>query len=72
MVYGVGVNTSLAYKCEPLIKDPNYSVEHHDVTTKAFDNKDYNTWKNIMQGKITEAQKIRQDLDYRMVLEKYR
>jgi hypothetical protein len=87
-VVGAGMSTAFAYKGDPAVKGPNYSVERHDAVVKAFENKDYNAWKNLMQGKgkvsqvvnkdnfakfaeahqlslqgkTTEAQKVRQDL----------
>jgi hypothetical protein len=77
-----------AYQGNPNIKGPNYSEERHSAMTKAFDNKDYNAWKKLMdgrgraiqvvneknfakfaeahklmlQGKITEANKIKTEL----------
>lgn len=39
-----------AYKGDPSVHGPNYSVERHEAMTKAFANKDYNTWKSLMQG----------------------
>lgn len=44
-------STTLAYRGDPNIKGPNYSAERHEAMTKAFENKDYNAWKNLMQGK---------------------
>jgi len=40
-----------AYQGDPNVKGPNYSVERHTAMEKAFDNKDYNAWKNLMQGR---------------------
>jgi hypothetical protein len=85
---GVSASTAFAYKGDPAVKGPNYSVERHAAMEKAFDQKDYTSWKNLMdgkgrasqivtkenfakfveahelaeQGKISEAQKIRQEL----------
>lgn len=42
---------SEAYQGNPNVKGPNYSVERHEAMEKAFENKDYNAWKNLMQGK---------------------
>lgn len=39
-----------AYQGNPNIKGPNYSVERHEAMTKAFVNKDYNAWKNLVSG----------------------
>jgi len=41
----------LAYKGDPNVKGPNYTPERHEAMEKAFDNKDYNVWKNLMQGR---------------------
>ncbi len=40
-----------AYKGDPNVKGPNYTVERHDAMTKAFANKDYNAWKVLMDGR---------------------
>ncbi len=39
---------TFAYRGDPNVKGPNYSPERHEAMTKAFANKDYNTWKNLM------------------------
>lgn len=77
-----------AYRGDASVKGPNYSPERHEAMLKAFENKDYSAWANLMQGrgrvtqvvnkdnfakfaeahkltlqgKIAEAQKIRQEL----------
>lgn len=77
-----------AYMGNPDVKGPNYTAERHEAMEKAFENKDYTAWVNLMQnrgrvsqvinkdnfskfaeahelaeqGKIAEAQKIRQEL----------
>ncbi|MFA6430472.1 MAG: hypothetical protein WC229_01100 [Candidatus Paceibacterota bacterium] len=87
-VTAVSTGSALAYKGDPAVKGPNYSIERHTAMTEAFKNKDYTAWKNLMQnkgrvsqvvteanfakfaeahdlalqGKTTEAQKIRQEL----------
>ncbi|MDP2838383.1 MAG: hypothetical protein Q8O53_03865 [Candidatus Moranbacteria bacterium] len=50
-VAGVSAGTALAYKGDPAVKGPNYSVERHEAMEKAFENKDYDAWKKLMQGK---------------------
>jgi len=40
-----------AYKGDPNVKGPNYTSERHEAMTKAFENKDYNAWKSLMQGR---------------------
>jgi len=47
----VTTSSILAYRGDPNIQGPNYSAERHEKMTKAFENKDYNVWKELMQGK---------------------
>ena len=86
----VFVGSSLAYQGNPAVHGPLYSAERHEAMENAFENKDYDAWKNLMQdrgqarvtevvtkdnfakfaeahelaenGKIAEAQQIRQEL----------
>ncbi len=57
----ISTNSSLAYKGDPAVKGPNYSTERHTAMLKAFENKDYTAWKNLMQNRgratqvVTEA-----------------
>lgn len=46
-----------AYRGDPNVQGPNYSPERHASMTQAFENEDYNEWKNQMQGKgrVTEV-----------------
>ncbi len=39
---------TFAYRGSPNVKDPNYSPERHEAMLKAFANKDYNAWKNLI------------------------
>jgi len=64
LVLGVtafSTGSALAYRGDPTVKGPNYSVERHTAMLKAFENKDYIAWKNLMQNRgiatkvITEA-----------------
>lgn len=54
---GLSTNTALAYKGDPNVKGPYYTVERHTAMEKAFENKDYEAWKNLMQnrGRVTEV-----------------
>lgn len=45
------VPSVLAYKGDPNIKGPNYSVERHEAMEKAFETNNYNAWKSLMTGK---------------------
>ncbi len=53
----ISANSALAYKGDPKVQGPNYSPERHTAMTKAFANKDYTAWKNLMQnrGKVTQV-----------------
>ncbi|OHA81471.1 MAG: hypothetical protein A2675_03295 [Candidatus Yonathbacteria bacterium RIFCSPHIGHO2_01_FULL_51_10] len=87
-VMGMSAGVASAYQGDPNTKGPNYSLERHEAMEKAFENKDYSAWKDLMQGrgrvsqvvtpenfskfaeahelmeqgKVAEAQKIRQEL----------
>jgi len=39
-----------AYRGNPSVQGPNYTVERHEAMTKAFANKDYNAWKSLVSG----------------------
>lgn len=39
-----------AYQGDPNVQGPNYTPERHEAMTQAFENKDYQAWKNLMQG----------------------
>lgn len=47
-----------AYKGDPNVKGPNYTIERHDAMEKAFETGDYNTWKSLMSGRGRVAQVI--------------
>lgn len=66
LVLGLGIisasaGTALAYRGDPAVKGPNYLVERHEAMTKAFENKDYTAWKNLMVGKGRATQVVNQD-----------
>lgn len=46
----------LAYRGDPAVQGPSFSPERHEAMTQAFNNNDYNAWKELMQGKgrVTE------------------
>jgi hypothetical protein len=52
-ILGVTVIPSIAnaYQGDPNTKGPNYSEERHVAMEKAFENKDYGSWKTLMNGK---------------------
>jgi hypothetical protein len=47
----------LAYRGDFSQTGPNYSPERHEQMEKTFENNDYNSWKNMMNGKgrVTEV-----------------
>lgn len=49
---------ALAYRGDPGKTGPNYSPERHEQMEKAFDNNDYNSWKNLMNGRGRVSQII--------------
>jgi len=56
LVLGTGVLITtasgvLAYRGDPNTQGPNCTPERHEAMTQAFENKDYNAWKELMQGK---------------------
>jgi hypothetical protein len=54
---GVSAGTVLAYRGDPAVKGPNYSVERHEAMKKAFESNDYTAWRTLMQGRgrVTEV-----------------
>ena len=55
---GVSTGTALAYQGDPAVTGPNYSAERHAQMEQAFENNDYEAWKNLMQGRGRMAQAI--------------
>lgn len=53
----LSAGTALAYRGDPTVTGPNYSVERHTAMLKAFEDKDYTAWKNLMQnrGRVTQV-----------------
>lgn len=50
-----------AYQGDPAIKGPNYTAERHEAMEKAFDAKDYEAWKNLMNGRGRASQVVTKD-----------
>ncbi len=50
-----------AYRGDPSVQGPNYSVERHESMEKAFENNDYNAWKDLMQNRGRVTQVINKD-----------
>lgn len=49
---------AFAYRGDPTVKGPNYTEERHQEMTSAFENNDYNSWKNLMSGRGRVAEVI--------------
>ena len=47
-----------AYRGDPGVQGPNYSVERHEAMTKAFADKDYNAWKNLLQSNNSRVAQV--------------
>lgn len=46
-----------AYRGDPTVQGPYHTDERHTAMTEAFENNDYNAWKELMDGKgrVTEV-----------------
>lgn len=60
-VTGAFAGTAFAYQGDPSVKGPNYSAERHASMEKAFESKDYTTWKNLMPGRGRVMQVVNKD-----------
>jgi len=51
------VSGASAYRGDPTVQGPYYSEERHEAMEQAFENQDYNAWKDLMQGRgrVTEV-----------------
>jgi len=47
-----------AYRGDPGVQGPNCTPERHEAIVQAFDNNDYNAWKEQMQGRGRVTQVI--------------
>lgn len=54
-------NNSYAYRGDPSVKGPYHTEEREMAMEKAFDNNDYNAWKNLMQSKGRVTQIVNQN-----------
>ncbi len=51
-------SSALAYRGDPNVQGPNYTAERHEAMTKAFENRDYNAWKELMSGRGRATQVV--------------
>ena len=56
-VAAVSAGSIFAYRGDLTVKGSNYSAERHADMLQAFENKDYTSWKNLMQnrGRVTQV-----------------
>ena len=59
-VIGTGLYAS-AYQGNPNVIGPNYTPERHSAMTKAFEENDYNAWKELMAGRGRVTQVINEN-----------
>lgn len=52
---------TLAYRGDPSTTGPSYTPERHEQMEKAFENNDYETWKNLMAGKGRISEVVNED-----------
>lgn len=55
---GATASTALAYRGDPTVTGPNYTVERHTAMEAAMDAKDYTAWKNLMAGRGRATQVV--------------
>lgn len=47
-----------AYRGDPNVQGPNYTVERHQAMTQAFEDGNYQAWKDLMAGKGRATQVV--------------
>lgn len=60
-ISGAMTSSASAFRGDPSVKGPNYSVERHTAMEKAFETNDYLAWKNLMQNQGRVTQIINED-----------
>lgn len=50
-----------AYRGDPTVKGPNYTVERHEAMEKAFDTNDFSAWQKLMTGRGRVTQMVNKD-----------
>lgn len=51
----------MAYRGDPNVQGPSCTPERHEEMVQAFDNNDYNAWKDLMQGRGRVSQVINEE-----------
>jgi len=57
-VLGMGMQAASAYQGDPTVTGPNYSTDRHEAMEQAFENEDYDAWKEVMDGKGRAAEMV--------------
>ncbi|MFC1711719.1 hypothetical protein ACFLZ1_03990 [Patescibacteria group bacterium] len=57
----MGPKIAQAYQGDPSIQGPNCTAERHEAMEQAFENNDYNAWKELMSGKGRVTQVITEE-----------
>ena len=58
---GIITNGVSAFRGDPGQTGPNYSTERHEEMVKAFENKDYQSWKELHAGRGRVAEIVTED-----------
>ncbi len=53
--------TAFAYKGDPSVQGPNYTLERHEAMEEAFANQDYNAWKALMGTRVRVTEVVTQE-----------
>ena len=58
-VASLGLSSAYAYQGDPNVEGPNYTSQRHEAMTEAFENKDFNAWKeargDMKNGRMMEV-----------------
>lgn len=57
-VLGMGMQVVSAYQGDPNVTGPNYSADRHEAMEQAFEDVDYEAWKELMNGKGRVAEMV--------------
>lgn len=60
-ISGAIANNASAYRGNPTVKGPNYSVERETAVEKAFTTNDYAAWKALMPSQSRVTQVVNKD-----------
>ena len=60
-IAGLSASAVFAYQGDSTGQGQNYSIDRHTAMEQAFENKDYNAWKNLMTGNGRVMQVVNKD-----------